>query len=157
MLNLSLNTSPLIPSPIRWREPRCDLGLFPPLPHAENSMWLCTVAPGNSQTVSRSPICRSKTPHQPYNLLHAIRRRTCSVVLREDTIPPIEDRRPIIINDLKILAQARRMDITVILTEDRNTLYLPGRPVAREGLGEVRALLFADGFTPGRIAAPGPG
>src|SRR5450759_1141136 len=86
-------------------------------------MWLSTVAAGEfevGQPVSDLPLQNFRI--QPYNLPHAIRAAALLRAVREDSASPVEDRRPIIINDLKILAQAEDDGIPVILTEDRNTL-----------------------------------
>jgi len=91
---------------------------------------------------------------QPYNLLHAIRAAALFQALREDTASPIEDRRPIISNDLKILPQPEKDGISIILTEDRNTLSRLADRLRERDKDNVRTLLLADGFTPGRIANP---
>ncbi len=118
-------------------------------------MWLSTVAAGEfevGQPVSDLPLQNFRI--QPYNLPHAIRAAALLRAVREDSATPIEDRRPIIINDLKILAQAEDDGIPVILTEDRNTLSRLTDRLRDRGQVSVRVLLLAEGFTPGRIAAP---
>jgi hypothetical protein len=118
-------------------------------------MWLSTVAAGEfevGQPVSDLPLQNFRI--QPYNLPHAIRAAALLRAVREDSASPIEDRRPIIINDLKILAQAEDDGIPVILTEDRNTLSKLADRLRECGQVNVRVLLLAEGFTPGRIAAP---
>jgi predicted nucleic acid-binding protein len=118
-------------------------------------MWLSAVAAGEfevGQPVSDLPLQNFRI--QPYNLPHAIRAAALLRAVRQDSNPPIEDRRPIIINDLKILAQAEDDGISVILTEDRNTLSRLTDRLRERGQVNVRVLLLAEGFTPGRIAAP---
>jgi predicted nucleic acid-binding protein len=118
-------------------------------------MWLSTVAAGEfevKQPVSDLPLQNFRI--QPYNLPHAIRAAALLRAVREDSASPVEDRRPIIINDLKILAQAEDDGIPVILTEDRNTLSRLTDRLRERGQVNVRVLLLSEGFTPGRIAAP---
>ena len=118
-------------------------------------MWLSTVAAGEfevGQPVSDLPLQNFRI--QPYNLPHAIRAAALLRAVREDSASPVEDRRPIIINDLKILAQAEDDGIPVILTEDRNTLSRLTDRLRERGQVSVRVLLLSEGFTPGRIAAP---
>ena len=86
-------------------------------------MWISVVAAGEfevGQPVSDLPLQNFRI--QPYNLPHAIRAASLFRALREDTTEQTEERRPIIINDSKILAQAEEDQISVILTEDANTL-----------------------------------
>src|ERR1035438_8316604 len=66
-------------------------------------MWISVVAAGEfevKQPVSDLPLQNFRI--QPYNLPHAIRAAALFRAIREDTAPSAEDRRPIIINDLKI-------------------------------------------------------
>lgn len=121
-------------------------------------MWLSTIAAGEfevKQQVSDLPLQNFRV--QPYNLPHAIRAAALFRAIREESAPPIEERRPIIINDLKILAQAEEEGIPVILTEDRNTLSKLTDTLRRSGQVKVRVLLLAEGFTPGRLATPDQG
>lgn len=118
-------------------------------------MWLSTIAAGEfevGQPVSDLPLQNFRI--QPYNLPHAIRAAKLFRALRNEGTALPEDRRPVVINDLKILAQAAEESVAVILTEDRNTLY---RLAERLRVGEhsaVRVLLLAEGFTPGRLEHP---
>lgn len=118
-------------------------------------MWLSTVAAGEfevGQPVSDLPLQNFRI--QPYNLPHAIRAAALLRAVRQDNTLTAEDRRPIIINDLKILAQAEEDDIHVILTEDRNTLSRLADRLRQRGEVNVRVLLLTEGFTPGRLEAP---
>jgi predicted nucleic acid-binding protein len=118
-------------------------------------MWISTVAAGEfevGQPISDLPLQNFRV--QPYNLPHAIRAAALFRALREDTAPTSEDRRPIIINDLKILAQAEEESIPVILTEDRNTLSRLAERLRQRGQVKVRVLLLTEGFTPGRLETP---
>jgi predicted nucleic acid-binding protein len=118
-------------------------------------MWLSTVAAGEfevGQPISDLPLQNFRV--QPYNLPHAIKAAALFRALREDTTPTSEDRRPIIINDLKILAQAEEENIPIILTEDRNTLWRITERLRQRGHTNVRVLLLTEGFTPGRLEQP---
>jgi predicted nucleic acid-binding protein len=118
-------------------------------------MWLSTVAAGEfevGQPVSDLPLQNFRI--QPYNLPHAIRAGALLRTIRADSTTPMEDRRSIVINDLKILAQAEEDNIPVILTEDRNTLSRLADRLRQSGQLNVRVLLLTEGFTPGRIRAP---
>ena len=118
-------------------------------------MWLSAVAAGEfevKQPVSDLPLQNFRV--QPYNLPHAIRAAALFRAIREDNDQPAEDRRPIIINDLKILAQAEEENIPVILTEDGNTLSRLADRLLQRGQVNVRVLLLTEGFTPGRLETP---
>jgi predicted nucleic acid-binding protein len=118
-------------------------------------MWVSAVAAGEfevGQPVSDLPLQNFRI--QPYNLPHAIRAAALFRAIRAESSSPAEDRRPIIINDLKILAQAEEENIPVILTEDRNTLSRLADRLRQQGHVSVRVLLLTEGFTPGRIEQP---
>ena len=118
-------------------------------------MWISTVAAGEfevGQPISDLPLQNFRV--QPYNLPHAIKAAALFRALREDTTPTSEERRTIIINDLKILAQAEEESIPVILTEDRNTLSRLSERLRQRGHANVRVLLLNEGFTPGRLETP---
>jgi predicted nucleic acid-binding protein len=119
-------------------------------------MWVSTVAAGEfevGQPVSDLPLQHFRI--QPYNLPHAIKAAAFFRVQREgSSIPAVEDRRPIIINDLKIVAQVAEEGISVILTEDANTLSRIAERLRVGGHTDVRVLLLAEGFTPGRLGNP---
>jgi hypothetical protein len=67
------------------------------------------------------------------------------------------DVRRIIINDLKIIAQAEEEQIGIILTEDANTLSRVAARLRERTASAVRALLLTDGFTPGKLQNPDQG
>lgn len=118
-------------------------------------MWISTVAAGEfevGQPVSDLPLQNFQI--QPYNRPHAIKAAALFRAIRADTAPDPEDRRPIVINDLKILAQAEEENIPVILTEDRNTLARLADRLRPGGHSRVRVLLLTEGFTPGRLENP---
>jgi predicted nucleic acid-binding protein len=118
-------------------------------------MWISVVAAGEfevGEPVSDLPLQNFRI--QPYNLPHAIRAAALFRALREDTTEQAEERRPIIINDLKILAQAEEDQIPVILTEDANTLSRLAARLRQRNAISVRVLLLTEGFTPGRLENP---
>ena len=118
-------------------------------------MCLSTIAAGEfevKQPVSDLPLQNFRV--QPYNLPHAIRAAALFRANREDSSSLIEERRQIVINDLKILAQAEEEEIPVILTEDRNTLSKLAVKLRASGSVKVRVLLLADGFKPGQLETP---
>jgi hypothetical protein len=62
--------------------------------------------------------------------------------------------RAIIINDLKIIAQAAEDQIRVILTKDSNTLAKIAGRLQQDGLLNVFTLLLSEGYKPGRLINP---
>ena len=118
-------------------------------------MWISVVAAGEfevGEPISDLPLQNFRI--QPYNLPHAIRAAALFRALRENIAEPTEERRPIIINDLKILAQAEEDQIPVILTEDANTLSRLATRLRQHNAISVRVLLLTEGFTPGRLENP---
>lgn len=118
-------------------------------------MWISVVAAGEfevGEPVGDLPLQNFRV--QPYNLPHAIRAAALFRTLREETASTTEDRRPVIINDLKIIAQAEEDQIPVILTEDTNTLSRLAARLHKRGVVSVRVLLLKDGFIPGRLENP---
>jgi hypothetical protein len=86
-------------------------------------MWISVVAAGEfevRQPVSNLPLQNFRI--QPYNLAHALRAAALLRVLPRQPSQHPEETRRVIINDLKILAQAEEEQIGVLLTEDANTL-----------------------------------
>ena len=120
-------------------------------------MWISTIAAGEfevGQPVSDLPLQNFRM--QPYNLPHAIRAAALFRALREPAVPLTEERR-IIVNDLKIIAQAEADQIPIILTEDASTLTRLVTRLRQRGAVSVRALLLSEGFTPGRLENPDQG
>ena len=118
-------------------------------------MWISVVAAGEfevGQPVSDLPLQNFRL--QPYNLPHAIRAAALFRKLREIPAAAAEDRRPVIINDLKIIAQAEEEQIPVILTEDKNTLSRIAVRLRQDSAISLRVLLLSEGFTPGRLETP---
>jgi predicted nucleic acid-binding protein len=115
-------------------------------------MWISVVAAGEfevGEPVSDLPL--RKFQIQTYTLAHAIKAAALFKIIRETAVESPEESRRIIINDLKILAQAEEDGISVILTEDASTLSrLATRLLQRQAIS-VRVLLLANGFTPGHL------
>jgi predicted nucleic acid-binding protein len=121
-------------------------------------MWISTIAAGEfevGQPVSDLPLQNFRV--QPYNLPHAIRAAALFRAAREEKALTTEDRRPIVINDLKIIAQSEEDQIPIILTEDASTLTRLVTRLRQQGVISVHALLLTEGFTPGRLAEPAQG
>ena len=119
-------------------------------------MWISVIAAGEfevGQPISDLPLQNFRM--QPYILPHAIRAATLFRAMEQapSTGNPADGRR-VIINDLKIIAQAEEEQIPVVLTEDENTLFRIARRLRAAKSAAVRVLLLKEGFTPGRIAAP---
>jgi hypothetical protein len=87
----------------------------------------------------------------PFNMPHAQKAGSFQNLLR-DRDPA--DKRNVVINDLKILAQAEVEQFGMILTEDANTLTKYANRLGEAGLGNVKALLLKEGFAPGRLQDP---
>lgn len=121
-------------------------------------MWISVVAAGEFQV--GQPFTDLPTQNfriQPYNLPHALSAAAFLQLLQQSPVADPQDRRPIIINDLKILAQAHEDQIPVILTEDANTLSRLAARLRQARAASVRTLLLSEGFTPGRLANPDQG
>src|SRR3989442_934618 len=104
-------------------------------------MWISVVAAGEfevGEPVSDLPLQNFRV--QPYNLPHAIRAAALFRTLREEASAATEDRRPVIINDLKIIAQAAEDQIPIILTEDTNTLSRLAVRLRQRGVISVEVL-----------------
>jgi predicted nucleic acid-binding protein len=92
---------------------------------------------------------------QPFNLPHAIRAATFFKALKGRQVQQDkDDARAVILNDLKILAQAEEEGIGIILSEDASTLSKYAIRLKEAGLCEVEVVLLKDGFTPGRLDNP---
>jgi predicted nucleic acid-binding protein len=118
-------------------------------------MWISVVAAGEfevGEPVSDLPLQNFRI--QPYNLPHALRAAALFRAIHENIPDQAEERRPVIINDLKILAQAEEDQIPVILTEDANTLSRLATRLRQRSAVSVRILLLTEGFTPGRLENP---
>jgi len=122
-------------------------------------MWISVVAAGEfevKQPVSDLPLQNFRI--QPYNLPHAIRAAALFRSLRaEGSHSSADDTRRIIINDLKIIAQAEEETISVILAEDASTLSKIVTRLRQANAAAVHVLLLKDGFTPGKLENPDQG
>jgi predicted nucleic acid-binding protein len=117
-------------------------------------MWISTVAAGEfevKQPINDLPLQNFRV--QPYNLPHAIRAAALFRELQGER-GAAEDRRPIVINDLKIIAQAVEEKIRLIITEDKNTLTRLVSRLRRKNIISLDVLLLADGFAPRRLETP---
>jgi predicted nucleic acid-binding protein len=118
-------------------------------------MWISTIAAGEfevGQPIQDLPLRNFRV--EPYNLLHAIRAAAFYRSLRESAQGQATERRPLIINDVKILAQAHEEGIGLVLTEDANTLTRMASRLRTLNQTAVRTLLLSEGFTPQRLLNP---
>jgi predicted nucleic acid-binding protein len=117
-------------------------------------IYLSTIAAGEfavRQPVTELPL--SNFLVLPYNMPHAICAAKFVAALMD--LPKSEqDSRPIILNDLKLLAQAESEKIGILISEDKNTLYRKAEQLRERGLANVDVLLLSEGFAPGRLNDP---
>jgi hypothetical protein len=122
-------------------------------------MWISVVAAGEfevGQPVSDLPLQNFRI--QPYNLAHAIRAAALFRSLRSNNSQAApDDPRKVVINDLKIIAQADEEKISVILAEDASTLSKIVTRLRQANAASVRVLLLKDGFAPGKLENPDQG
>lgn len=64
------------------------------------------------------------------------------------------DPRHVIINDLNMLGQAAEEEISIVLSEDENTLARMARRLRNANLSNINVLLLKDGFAPDRFVEP---
>ncbi len=105
-------------------------------------MWISTVAAGEfavKQSFYDLPLQNFRI--QPYNLPHAIR---AAILFNhaKGISASVDDRRPLVANDLKIIAQAAEEKIPFILTEDENTLVRLAAGLRTKGVLAVGTLLL---------------
>ena len=92
---------------------------------------------------------------QPFNLAHAVRAASYFRALKQGIIATdSNDRRPVIVNDLNIIAQAEEDGVSVLLTEDASTMSWFAERLRKAGLSQVEVILLSEGFTPGRLDNP---
>ena len=119
-------------------------------------MWISVIAAGEFEV--KQPVSDLQLQYfriQPYNLPHAIRAAALLRSLRaEGSHSALDDSRQIIINDLKIIAQAEDEKISVILAEDASTLSKIAARLRQANTASVRVLLLKDGFKPGKLETP---
>lgn len=156
MIQVSLDTSFLISFADAARPNHCfAVEYFRHCVAKQIPMWISVVAAGEfevGQPVSDLPLQNFRI--QPYNLPHAIRAAALLRTLRSNSAPSPQEPRTIIINDLKLIAQAEEDQIPVILTEDANTLSRLAARLRQCNAVAVRTLLLSEGFTPGRLDDP---
>jgi hypothetical protein len=118
-------------------------------------MWISTVAAGEfqvGQAFTDLPLQNFRI--QPYNLTHALRAGDLFKLLSSEISTPRTDPRKIIINDLKIIAQAIEDKLSIILSEDEGTLAKFSQRIQRSVPESPHVLLLSHGFTPGRLIKP---
>ena len=125
--------------------------------HCQNEMipmHLSVVAAGEfevGQPVTDLPLQLFRVVN--YNMMHARRAgQFFKALSKSDSAEP--GIRRVIINDLKIIAQAAEEEVTVILTEDSNTLQKLCHRLQGEGISTVGALTLKEGFFPMRLGGP---
>lgn len=119
-------------------------------------MNLSVIAAGEfevGQPVTELPLRNFRI--QPFNLPHAIRAATFFKALRGgQVLQDKDDARTVILNDLKILAQAEEEGVGIILSEDASTLSKYAERLKKAGLCKVEVVLLKNGFTPGMLDNP---
>jgi len=111
-------------------------------------MHISTVAAGEfavKQQITDLPLQNFRI--LPYNLLHATKAASLYNAYRKENPASSDDKRPIIINDLKLIAQAAEDNIAAILTEDVNTLSKMVKFLRERSIVSVQAIPLSDGFT----------
>lgn len=119
-------------------------------------MWISTIVTGEfevRQRVTDLPLQNFRI--LPYNLLHSVKAAALFRALESQSPISPQDTRRVVINDLKIIAQAEEESIPVILTEDENTLARLATRLRGLNAASVQAVLLAKGFAPGRLEDPG--
>lgn len=155
MIQVSLDTSFLISFADPTRPNHAVA--FEYFQHCQNEeipMHLSVVAAGEfevGQPVTDLPLELFRIVN--YNLMHARRAgQYFKALSKSDSMKP--GNRRLIINDLKIIAQAAEEEVTVILTEDSNTLQKLCRRLHKEEGCPVGVLTLREGFTPWRLSGP---
>lgn len=119
-------------------------------------MNLSVIAAGEfevGQPVTELPLRNFRI--QPFNLPHAIRAASYFKALKTG-LGSLDkaDARPMILNDLKILAQAEEEGVGIILSEDASTLSKYAERLKKAGLCKLEVVLLKNGFTPGMLDNP---
>ena len=154
-MQVSLDTSFLISfaDPTRQHH-AAALGYFRHCLAERFPMWISTVAAGEfevGQPIEDLPLQNFRI--QPYNLPHARKAATLFRAARAGA--GAQDPRRIIVNDLKILAQAEEDGTPFVITEDENTLSRMAERLRANGLLAMRVLLLRDGFLPENLTYAG--
>lgn len=87
----------------------------------------------------------------PFNVPHAIQSAELWRQLERDD----GDSRAVVRDDLKLLAQADKEGIPLILTEDARTLHKYCNRLRDRGVFQIRSVLLADGFDPSGLRNDG--
>lgn len=115
-------------------------------------MWISTIAAGEfhvRQSFTDLPLHNFHI--LPFNLPHALKAGELFNRLNSTPSSAQGDSRRIIINDLKLIAQALEDRIPIILTEDETTLARLVTRIASPGTQNLRVLLLKSGFSPSRL------
>ena len=117
-------------------------------------MWISVIAAGEfhvGQRFADLPLQHFRL--HPYNLQHAIKSAEFFKSLWSSD-QGSEEPRKVIINDLKLLAQAEEEEIPIILSEDENTLSRLACRLNAVHISNVKVLLLSEGFSPTRFTNP---
>lgn len=87
----------------------------------------------------------------PFNVPHAVRSAELWNRIKRDD----KDSRSVVRDDIKLLAQADKENIPIILTEDENTLHKYCARLRQQGVIQIRTVLLVDGFDPNGLRADG--
>ena len=87
----------------------------------------------------------------PFNLPHAVRAAEFWRQLERDEI----DSRAVVRDDVKLLAQADKESVQIILSEDARTLHKYCERLRKQGLVHTRTVLLKDGFDPSGLRDDG--
>ncbi|HVY70378.1 MAG TPA: PIN domain-containing protein [Verrucomicrobiae bacterium] len=118
-------------------------------------MWLSVIAAGEfhvKQPAAHLPLHTLRL--LPYNLPHAMRAAEFRRALDDGDESVAKEKRTVIVNDLKIIAQAHEEGIPFILTEDEATLTRVLERLRKKKIAFIHTLLLKDGFIPSRLTEP---
>lgn len=116
-------------------------------------MWISTIVAGEfhvKQPFTDLPLQNFQI--QPYNLPHALRAGELLKFFNTQTETANKEPRRIIINDVKIIAQAVEDKFSAILSEDESTMARLCRRAYELEQAVPRVVLLSEGFTPGRLS-----
>lgn len=154
MLQVSLDTSFLISfaDPMR---PHHDVAVsyFRHCVAKQIPMNVSALAAGEfevGQPVSDLPLQNFRL--QPFNLVHAVRAASYFRAVKQGLVAvDATDRRPVIVNDLNILAQAEEEGSRLLLTEDASTMSRLADRLRLASLTHIEIILLKDGFNPSKL------
>ena len=87
----------------------------------------------------------------PFNISHAVRSADFWRQLGRDD----GDSRAVVRDDFKLLAQADKESISIILTEDAKTLHKYCERLRKQGVLQTRSILLTNGFDPSGLREDG--